>query len=101
MNGLIALVGSGEYLPVMEEVDRHLLESLHVSGRNPCVVCLPAAAGKEGDQSVNRWSNMGIQHFERLGADVTALRIINRESANNEEYASVLEGADLIYFSGG
>ena len=101
MNGLIALVGSGEYLPVMEEVDRHLLGSLNTNGRKPRVVCLPTAAGAEGDQSVERWSSMGLRHFEKLGADVTALRIIDRQSANNEEYASVLESADLIYFSGG
>jgi cyanophycinase len=101
MNGLIALVGSGEYLPVMEDVDRYLLDSLRLNGRKPRVVCLPTAAGKEGDQSVNRWSNMGIRHFERLGADVTALRIIDRTSAQDEQYEHILEKADLIYFSGG
>ena len=101
MNGLIALVGSGEYLPVMEEVDRHLLASLNTDGRKPRVVCLPTAAGKEGDQSINRWSNMGLAHFQRLGAEVTALRIIDRDSANDEGFASILENADLIYFSGG
>jgi len=101
MNGLIALVGSGEYLPVMEQIDRYLLGSLNTNGRNACVVCLPTAAGNEGDQSVNRWSNMGIEHFTKLGADVTALPIIDRASANLEENAAVLENADLIYFSGG
>lgn len=101
MKGLIALVGSGEYLPVMEDVDRHLLGSLTLNGRQPRVVCLPTAAGREGDDSVNRWSNMGLQHFRKLGADVTALRIIDRDSANREDFASVLENADLIYFSGG
>lgn len=101
MNGLIALVGSGEYLPVMENVDRYLLDSLNLNGRKPRVVCLPTAAGKEGDQSVNRWSSMGVDHFTKLGADVTALRIIDRVSADNQQYEPVLENADLIYFSGG
>ncbi len=101
MNGLIALVGSGEYLPVMEDVDRYLLDSLNITGRKPRVVCLPTAAGKEGDQSVNRWSTMGVQHFTRLGADVIALKIVDRLSADNVQYESVLENADLIYFSGG
>jgi cyanophycinase len=101
MNGLIALVGSGEYLPVMEDVDRYLLDSLNLNGRRPRVVCLPTAAGKEGDQSVNRWSIMGVEHFKRLGADVTALKIIDRRSADDEQYESILENADLIYFSGG
>lgn len=101
MNGLIALVGSGEYLPVMETVDRYLLDSLNLTGRRPRVVCLPTAAGKEGDQSVSRWSDMGVEHFKRLGAEVSALKIIDRASAENPQYESILENADLIYFSGG
>lgn len=101
MNGLIALVGSGEYLPVMEDVDRHLLENLNLNGRKPRVVCLPTAAGQEGDDSVNRWSRMGVEHFEKLGADVAALRIINKETADDPQHESILENADFIYFSGG
>ncbi|NJC96280.1 MAG: hypothetical protein FIB03_08080 [Anaerolineae bacterium] len=101
MNGLIALVGSGEYLPVMEDVDRHLLHSLNLIGRKPRVVCLPTAAGREGDVSVNRWSNMGLAHFQKLGAEVDALRIIDRDSADDPQWESLLENADLIYFSGG
>ncbi|HAV77941.1 MAG TPA: hypothetical protein DCX53_11385 [Anaerolineae bacterium] len=101
MNGLIALVGSGEYLSVMNDVDSYLLDSLNLNGRKPRVVCLPTAAGQEGDGSVNRWSNMGIEHFSTLGADVNALKIINRESANDPKWEPFLENADLIYFSGG
>jgi len=101
MNGLITLVGSGEYLPVMKDVDRYLLDSLKVNGRKPRVVCLPTAAGKEGDSSVDRWSNMGIQHFAELGAEVNAAKIIDQESANDPHWDPFLEGADLIYFSGG
>ncbi len=101
MNGLIALVGSGEYLPVMDEVDRYLLDSLNLKGRKPRVVCLPTAAGREGDTSVNRWSNMGVDHFQKLGAEVNALRILDRESADDPQWEPFLENADLIYFSGG
>lgn len=101
MNGLIALVGSGEYLPVMEDIDRHLLQSLDLNGRKPCVVCLPTAAGREGAASVQRWSSMGMEHFQRLGADVHAVRIIDRASAEDARWEPLLEGADLVYFSGG
>jgi len=101
MNGLITLVGSGEYLPVMDYVDSHLLNSLNLNGRKPRVVCLPTAAGREGDASINRWSNMGIQHFQKLGAEVSALRIIDRASAEDAQWESLLEEADLVYFSGG
>src|SRR5512134_3893104 len=99
MNGLIALVGSGEYLPVMEDIDRFLLAHLNVN--TPRVVCIPTAAGQEGDESVSRWSRMGLEHFRRLGADVQALRITDKASANDEQYEFMLETADLIYFSGG
>ena len=44
---------------------------------------------------------MGVEHFKKLGADVTALPIIDKASANDEQYLSALESADLIYFSGG
>jgi cyanophycinase len=101
MNGLITLAGSGEYLPVMENVDRHLLNSLNLNGRKPRVVCLPTAAGREGDASINRWSSMGIEHFKKLGAEVSALRIIDRTSAEDAQWESLLEEADLVYFSGG
>jgi len=101
MNGLIALLGSGEYLPVMDAVDLYLLENCGAGDRKPRVVCLPTAAGREGDASVARWSQMGVEHFTRLGADVQAVSVIDAESANDLDHASVVEEADLIYFSGG
>ena len=101
MNGLIALLGSGEYLSVMDDVDRHLLANCGVTNRKPRVVCLPTAAGKEGDASVNRWSKMGVEHFTRLGADVQAVPVIDVESANDLNHASAVEDADIVYFSGG
>ncbi len=101
MNGLIALVGSGEYLPVMNEVDGRLLASVRANGRQPIVVCLPTAAGQEGDATVGRWLRMGDEHFSQLGAKVYPLRIIDRDSAGDPQYVPILEQADLIYFSGG
>src|SRR5574338_845838 len=101
MNGLIALLGSGEYLSVMDDVDRHLLDSLGLNGRKARVVCLATAAGREGDGSIGRWSRMGVEHFEALGAEPKALRIIDRASADDPQFEADLEQADLIYFSGG
>ena len=101
MNGLIALVGSGEYLPVMDEVDRYLLAHCGAEGRPARVVCLPTAAGQEGQHSWGRWMQMGEQHFRRLEAQVTALPVIDRSSADDPQYTSTLEAADLVYFSGG
>jgi cyanophycinase len=101
MNGLIALLGSGEYLSVMDDVDHYLLANCGAEGRRPRVVCLPTAAGQEGEKSVSRWSRMGMEHFTRHGADVQAVPVIDEKSANDLNHASVVEDADIIYFSGG
>ena len=101
MSGLIALAGSGEYLPVMDETDRYLLAHCGADGRTPKVVCLPTAAGTEGDVSVDRWSSMGLAHFEKLGASPRVARITNRAEADSVQWAGILAEADLIYFSGG
>lgn len=101
MNGLIALLGSGEYLSIMDDVDQYLLANCGANGRKPRVVCLPTAAGREGDASVTRWSRMGVEHFTRLGADVRAVPVTDAESANEQGHASAVDEADVVYFSGG
>jgi cyanophycinase len=101
MNGLIALLGSGEYLPVMDEVDKFILAHCNADGRVPRVVCLPTASGREGERSWGRWMRMGEEHFSRLGADVKSLPVIDRVAADDEAHAFAIESADLIYFSGG
>jgi len=101
MNGLLALAGSGEYLPVMETTDRYLLANCGANGRAPQVVCLPTAAGEEGEASVSRWMQMGEDHFRLLGAEVKALHVTQRTEADDPAYAEATEKADLIYCSGG
>lgn len=99
MNSLIALVGAGEYLETMDAVDQHLLSA--TSRTQARVVCVPAAAGEEGDASVDRWATMGVTHFRRLGALAECARIVDRASADDPHWAVMLEAADLVYFSGG
>lgn len=95
---MLALIGSGEYLPRMEPVDRALMERL---GRPARVVCLPTAAGTEGDERIGYWSNLGVAHFTRLGAQVEALRVIDRASANDAALAERIAAANFVYLSGG
>ena len=47
---MLALVGSGEYLPAMAPVDRNLLARLD---ETPRVVCLPTAAGTKGPERID------------------------------------------------
>jgi cyanophycinase len=98
MNGILALVGSGEYLPPMEPVDRLLLSHLNDA---PRVVCLPTAAGNEGPQRLGYWARLGIEHFARLGVQAEAVGVIDRTSAENESLAARIRAANFVYLSGG
>jgi cyanophycinase len=97
--GPIALVGSGEYLPHMEDVDRLLLAQ--VGGTSARVVVLPTAAGLEEPASPQRWARGGVSHFTRLGAKTQAVDVLVRDHAFDGRWLPFLEQADLIYFSGG
>ena len=99
MAGLTALVGAGEYLSTMDEIDQRLLAE--AGNRPPRVACIPAAAGQEGEASVDRWAEMGVTHFRRLGAEAECARITDLASADDPRWAALIEAADLIYFSGG
>jgi cyanophycinase len=95
---MLALVGSGEYLPAMEPVDRELLRRLPAT---PRVVCLPTAAGQEGAERIHYWSQLGIDHFTRLDVPVEAVPVSDRASAHNPELARRVAEANFIYLSGG
>jgi len=96
--GTLALVGSGEYLPLMEPVDRLLLDRV---GGGPRVVCLPTAAGNEDAESVAKWSRMGVEHFTRLGAKVESVEVIDRKTADDDTFAERIRAANFVYLSGG
>ncbi len=95
---MLALVGSGEYLPPMDAVDRELIRRLGGEAR---VVCLPTAAGTEGAERIGYWSRLGVEHFTRLGARVEAVEVIDRAGANDPAMCSAIERANFVYLSGG
>jgi len=97
--GPIALVGSGEYLPQMDSIDRLLLD--RVGSRSARVVVLATAAGLEPPGSSRRWARMGVEHFARLGATAEAVDILTRDDAFDPRWRPSLERADFVYFSGG
>ncbi len=96
MAGPVALVGSGEYSAAMLEVEAGLL-----AGRAPRYVQLPTAAGKEGDARIGYWVELGKAQAQRLGVEAVPLVVINRAQAQDPAVAAQVEGAGLIYLSGG
>lgn len=99
--GTLALVGAGEYLESMAAVDRRLLARAAPDARPARVVCLPTAAGAEGTSVWQRWCHLGAAHFERLGASVDALPVVDRGQAEDADFTATVARADLVYFSGG
>ena len=98
--GTVALVGSGEYLDVMNEVDRYLLDTIGGAGVAH-VALLPTASGLEPN-GPSSWNKLGLQHFKQLGVqDVRATQIIDRERAFDTAQVELLQGANFFYFSGG
>jgi cyanophycinase len=95
---MLALVGSGEYLPPMDPVDRILLSRLPGP---PRVVCLPTAAGTEGPERIGYWARLGEEHFTSLGAAVQSLPVIDRANADDPAMASAVAEANFVYLSGG
>jgi cyanophycinase len=92
----IALVGSGEFLPVMEPLDRELL-----AGRAPALAFLPTAAGEEGSDRVDYWLRLGEAHARRLGVEPVPVPALTRADAHRADLAARLDGAGLVYLSGG
>lgn len=94
--GRIALVGSGEYLPVMDDIERWLLE-----GRSGTYVQLATAAAPEGQGVLDRWYQLGAKAAARQGVEQVVIDIRRRDDAFDERWVPLIEGAALIYLSGG
>ena len=94
--GPVALVGSGEFLPGMAAVDGALLE-----GRPRRAVVLPTAAAPEGDERVAYWISLARSHYEAMGVEVVPLDVRTRADAFDPAPAGAVDGAGLVYLSGG
>jgi cyanophycinase len=94
--GRLALVGSGEYLPVMQDIESWLLD-----GRPRRYVQLATAAAPEGDKVLTTWHELGGQAAARLDAEQVVVDVRSRDDAEDPSLAGLIAGAGLIYLSGG
>ena len=99
--GALALVGSGEYLPVMQELESALINSGVSNGKPNRFLQIPTAAGEESRERLQFWESRGAEQARRIGTIQDFLPIFTREDAFNLEYISRIKDAALIYFSGG
>ena len=101
MNGSLALVGSGEYLPAMATFEKSLIDDGIKNGKRPIYVQIPTAAGQESADRLEYWKQLGKTQADRLGVDSIFLPIFTREDANNPDFVSLIHNSALIYMSGG
>ena len=94
--GPLALVGSGEYLPQMADVEAGLL-----AGRPRRYVQLATAAVPDGLAVVERWHKLGVEQAQRIGAEAVVVPVKDRRDADDLALAARIGGAGLIYLSGG
>jgi cyanophycinase-like exopeptidase len=94
----MALLGSGEFEPWTEQVERWLLDRASGDGS---VLILPTASAPEGDEVFDRWAAMGLSHYESLGIAAEAVPLKTNADARREELAARLGTASVAYFSGG
>ena len=99
--GALALVGSGEYLPVMQDLESALINSGISNGKPNRFLQIPTAAGEESSERLKFWESRGADQVRRIGTVQEFLPIFKREDAFNDKYISLVKDAALIYFSGG
>jgi cyanophycinase len=101
MPGSIALVGSGEFLPIMADFEKSLINDGVKNNKQPTYVQIPTAAGQESPDRLKYWEELGKRQAELLQIEQRFLPIFNRADAEKEEFAEQIKDAALIYMSGG
>jgi cyanophycinase len=99
--GALALVGSGEYLIQMQEIETDLLHRGISQGKSKTYIQIPTGAGQEGADRIEFWKERGAAQAKRIGAECKFLPILKRDDAFNPQYIEAVTNAGLIYFSGG
>ena len=101
MNGSLALVGSGEYLPAMAEFEKSLIEDGIKTGKKNIYIQIPTAAAQESASRIKYWKELGQKQAEAIGAEPLFLPIYTRGDAENLDFVSQVNKGALIYMSGG
>lgn len=92
----LALMGGNEFRPNCIPMDERLLAEL--KRPTPRVIIVPTAAAHQNPGLAAR---NGMRYFSDLGADSASAMILNRSDADDPARLAALDGADVIYLTGG
>tara|TARA_X000000368_G_scaffold413852_1_gene402615 strand:- start:933 stop:1676 length:744 start_codon:yes stop_codon:yes gene_type:complete len=94
---MIAITGSGEFLPTIKYVDNVLLSYIN----NPYVLTFSTAAGKESEEKQEYWENLANTHFKSLNVRHKHIKARNKEEIINNDVLYEISKSNFVYFSGG
>ena len=85
----------------MQALESALLEDAVARGKPRTYVQIPTAAGREGEQRLGYWRELGAEQGRRIGVETLALPIYDRAAADDPSLARMVHDAGLVYLSGG
>ena len=92
------LLGSGEFEPWAGEAERFALAEASGDGS---VAVVATASAREGQAVYERWTTMGVAHYEALGIKARPLHVQEEADANDPDTVKQLDDASMVFFSGG
>ena len=95
---MIAITGSGEFLPSILDVDKILINNIKDT---PYALTFSTAAGKESDERLLYWKNLAKNHFAELEVKHNHIDARNREDLNKNSVIEEMKKANFVFFSGG
>ena len=95
---MIAITGSGEFLPSILDVDKILINNIKDT---PYALTFSTAAGKESDDRLLYWQNLAKNHFAELEVKHNHIDARNREDLNKNSVIEEMKKANFVFFSGG
>jgi cyanophycinase len=93
----LALLGSGEFEPWTDDLERELLAGATGDGS---VAIVATASASEGS-AYHGWVEKGLSHYAELGVAAHVADIRGREDAHRDDVRDELSRASLVFMSGG
>ena len=92
------MLGSGEFEPWVERVER---AALALATGDGSVLVVPTASAADGRDVFDRWGRMGLDHYGSLGIPARVLPVETRDDAMRDDLAEEVDRASMVFFSGG
>jgi cyanophycinase len=91
------LLGAGEFLPWSAEAERYALDGAPQGH----VAVLATASAREGDVVFEGWGRRALEHYGELGIAAQVVELKTRDDASRADLIAAVEGAAMVFFSGG